>query len=48
MYCWLDEWLGLSMEDVREYEAKIKRDLDAVSISGVDCVRANTNIYFRN
>jgi len=28
VYCWLDEWFGMSMEDVREYENKIKRDLD--------------------
>jgi len=29
VYCWLDEWFGMSMHDVREYEAKIKADLDA-------------------
>jgi len=28
VYCWLDEWYGMSMDDVREYEAKIKSDLD--------------------
>eukprot|EP01110_Echinostelium_bisporum_P007019 TRINITY_DN27228_c0_g1_i1.p1 TRINITY_DN27228_c0_g1~~TRINITY_DN27228_c0_g1_i1.p1 ORF type:complete len:266 (-),score=102.72 TRINITY_DN27228_c0_g1_i1:174-971(-) len=28
VYCWLDEWLGLSMQDVRDYEAKTKADLD--------------------
>jgi len=28
VYCWLDEWFGLSMEDVRNYENKTKQDLD--------------------
>jgi len=28
VYCWLDEWLGMNMDSVREFEAKTKRDLD--------------------
>jgi len=28
VYCWLDEWFGMSVEDVRAYEAKVKEDLD--------------------
>jgi len=28
VYCWMDDWLGMTMTDVREYENKIKTDLD--------------------
>lgn len=28
VYCWLDEWFGMSMDDVRKYEAQVKQDLD--------------------
>jgi len=28
VYCWLDEWYGMTIDDVRNYEAKIKQDLD--------------------
>lgn len=28
VYSWLDEWYGMSMDDVRAYESKIKSDLD--------------------
>jgi len=28
VYCWLDDWFGMSIDDVREYEAKTKTDLD--------------------
>jgi len=28
VYCWLDEWFGLSLEEVRNFEAKTKQDLD--------------------
>jgi hypothetical protein len=28
VYCWMDEWHGMSLEDVRNYETKTKADLD--------------------
>lgn len=28
VYCWLDEWFGMTMEDIRNYETKTKQDLD--------------------
>jgi len=28
VYCWLDEWYGMTLEDVRNFETKIKADLD--------------------
>jgi len=28
VYCWLDEWYGMALEDVRSFEAKTKADLD--------------------
>ncbi|EAL62395.1 hypothetical protein ACTFIW_008412 [Dictyostelium discoideum] len=27
VYCWLDEWFGMSMDDVRAFELKTKEDL---------------------
>jgi len=27
MWCWTDEWYGLSMEDVRELERRTKEEL---------------------
>ena len=30
VYCWLDEWYGLTMEDIRQLEEKTKADLDKV------------------
>jgi len=29
VYCWLDEWFGWTIDDVRRYEDQIKKDLDA-------------------
>lgn len=29
VYCWLDEWFGMTMQDVRDFETKTKADLDA-------------------
>ncbi|XP_030837746.1 phosphatidylinositol transfer protein alpha isoform-like [Strongylocentrotus purpuratus] len=34
LICSLDEWYGMTMEDIRELEAKIKRDLDEARVSG--------------
>jgi len=28
VYCWLDNWFGMTMEDIREYESRTKKDLD--------------------
>jgi len=28
VYSWLDEWFGMTMEDIREYESRTKKDLD--------------------
>jgi len=28
VYCWLDEWFGMTMEDIRKIEDKTKQDLD--------------------
>jgi len=28
VYCWLDEWFGMTMDDIREYENRTKVDLD--------------------
>jgi len=28
VYCWLDEWFGMTMGDIREYESRTKSELD--------------------
>ena len=28
LFCWMDQWYGMSIEDIRELEAQIKKDLD--------------------
>jgi len=30
LFCWIDEWFGMSMDEVREWEAKLKEELDQV------------------
>ena len=32
---WIDEWYGLTMDDIRKIEDKTKEELDAVSLSTV-------------
>ncbi|EFA85246.1 phosphatidylinositol transfer protein 1 [Heterostelium album PN500] len=34
VYCWMDEWFGWTMEDVRQFEAKTKENLDKKLASG--------------
>lgn len=36
VYCWLDEWFGMSMDDVREFERKTKEDLSKKLAEGKD------------
>lgn len=28
MFCWTDKWYGMSIQDIRDLEAKTKLDLD--------------------
>ena len=30
VFCWTDQWYGLTMEDIRALEDKTKKDLDEV------------------
>ncbi|VDQ04171.1 unnamed protein product [Trichobilharzia regenti] len=32
VFCWLDKWYGLSMDDIRDVEEKTKKELDQVSV----------------
>lgn len=34
LFCWLDKWVDLTMEDIRRMEEETKRQLDEVSASG--------------
>ena len=34
LFCWIDRWFGLTMEDIREIEDKTKRDLDEMRQRG--------------
>ena len=31
LFCWLDQWYGLSLDDIRQIEERTKRELDEVS-----------------
>lgn len=35
LFCWLDKWVDLTMEDIRRMEDETKRQLDEVSASGM-------------
>lgn len=28
LFCWMDQWYGMSIEDIRDLEEQIKKDLD--------------------
>ena len=32
MFCWTDQWYGLTMADIRTLEEKTKKDLDEASL----------------
>lgn len=36
VFCWLDEWFGLSMEDVRKIELETQKELDEMAEEGED------------
>ena len=35
VFTWIDEWYGLTMDDIRKIEDKTKEELDTVSLSTV-------------
>jgi len=34
LFCWIDKWYGLTIEDIRELEAKTKAELDTLKAEG--------------
>lgn len=34
LFCWLDKWYGMTMEDIRDLEEKTKKDLEAIRMQG--------------
>lgn len=28
LFCWMDQWYGMTLDDIRELEDQIKKDLD--------------------
>ncbi|XP_064391749.1 phosphatidylinositol transfer protein alpha isoform-like isoform X2 [Halichondria panicea] len=34
VFCWLDQWHGMTMDDIREYEAQAKAELDRARTEG--------------
>lgn len=32
LFCWIDKWIDLSMEDIRRMEDETQRELEAVSV----------------
>lgn len=41
MFCWMDEWYGLTMPEIREFEAQVQHELNEVLF------RINFNLFFR-
>jgi hypothetical protein len=37
VFCWTDRWHGMTMDDIRQFEEQIKKELDEVQSN--DCVR---------
>ncbi|RWS16681.1 phosphatidylinositol transfer protein alpha isoform-like protein, partial [Dinothrombium tinctorium] len=35
VFCWIDRWYGLTIEDIRELEDKTKKELDELRIKGM-------------
>ncbi|RWS08848.1 Phosphatidylinositol transfer protein alpha-like isoform, partial [Dinothrombium tinctorium] len=35
VFCWIDRWHGLTIEDIRELEEKTKRELDEMRSKGM-------------
>jgi hypothetical protein len=33
LFCWIDEWHGLSMIDIRRIEDEVKKELDQVKLN---------------
>jgi len=33
LFCWIDRWVGLTMEDIRRMEAETQKELEEVNIS---------------
>lgn len=31
VFCWIDKWYGMTMEDIRALEEKVREELDKVS-----------------
>uniref|UniRef100_A0A3Q3LCJ4 Phosphatidylinositol transfer protein alpha isoform n=1 Tax=Mastacembelus armatus TaxID=205130 RepID=A0A3Q3LCJ4_9TELE len=37
LFCWIDNWINLSMDDIRRMEEETKKELDEVSTAAVTC-----------
>lgn len=33
MFCWMDNWFNMSLEEIRNYEQIVSKDLDKVGIN---------------
>lgn len=33
VFCWIDKWYGMTMEDIRALEDKVREELDKVSLN---------------
>ncbi len=45
VFCWTDEWYGLTMDDIRAIEDKTKKELDEVFISAESFFFGNYHYY---
>ena len=37
VFCWMDQWYGLTIEDIRRLEEETKKELDEVCCNGRSC-----------
>ena len=48
IFCWMDKWYGLTMEDIRNLEEKTKKELDDVTMIILFVYIFLTFLFFRN
>jgi hypothetical protein len=44
-YCWMDEWFGMTMEELRKFEEQTKEYLDMVSFT-MQCHHTLRRLYY--
>jgi len=48
LFCWIDKWIELNMEDIRRMEEETRRELDEVSKHVGICMSVNILVRLSN